>query len=283
MAPGKKGGNKMFDQLTESNPGEHEAKGRRGYFIVTALIVGVLFLSGVVWSLYGKDLVLGGDMELTVLVTPVAPTENAPRPPQPKQERRHTAEPDTKVATRQTNMLRIDEISAPPKGISTTPNTNKARTSNSVIDPGPETGGTTALATGPGRPGDIIGGPETDDYKQPVEVVKTIPPPPAVKIEPVEPKKVHKISGGVVNGKAISLPVPVYSPAAKAIGVSGIVNVEVTIDESGRVVSAKAVTGHALLRQSAERAANNARFRPTLLSNEPVKVTGVIVYNFTRN
>lgn len=272
----------MFDQLTESNTSEHETQGRRGYFVVTALIVGVLFLSGVVWSLYGKDLVLGsGDMELTVLVTPVAPTENAPRPPQPKQERQQTAEPDVKQTTRQTNMMRVDEISAPPKGISTTPNTSKARTDNFVIDPGPEKDGITALVSDPGRRGDIIGDPEPESNVG--EVEKTIPLPPPVKIEPVEPKRVTKISGGVVNGKAITLPVPVYSSAAKAIGASGIVNVEVTIDESGKVISARAVSGHGMLRQSAERAARDARFRPTLLTNEPVKVTGVIVYNFTRN
>lgn len=272
----------MFDQLTESNTSEHETPGRRGYFVVTALIVGVLFLSGVVWSLYGKDLVLGnGDMELTVLVTPVAPTENAPRPPQPKQERHETTRSDAKVTTRQSNMMRVDEISVPPKGISTTPNTSKARTDDSVIDPGPEKHGITALITGPGQRGDVIGDPESERNEG--EVAKAVPPPPPAKIEPVEPKKVAKISGGVVNGKAIALPVPVYSSAAKAIGASGIVNVEVTIDESGKVISARAVSGHGMLRQSAERAARDARFKPTLLTNEPVKVTGVIVYNFTRN
>jgi len=55
------------------------------------------------------------------------------------------------------------------------------------------------------------------------------------------------------------------------------------IDEHGKVVSAKAVNGHPLLRQVAETAALNARFKPTTLSGIPVKVTGVIVYNFTRN
>lgn len=272
----------MFDQLTESNGNQQDTKSRRGYFVVTTLIVGVLFLSGVVWSLYGKDLVLGGDMEISVIVTPVAPTENAPRPQQPKQERRQTAEPDTKAATRQTHMLRPDENPKVPDSISTTPNTSKARTSNFEFDPGPEKDGTTAIV-GPGGPGTSIGDPGGADDKEPVEIKKTIPPPPAIKIEPVEPKKVHKISGGVVNGKALSLPVPVYSSAAKAMGVSGIVNVEVTIDESGKVISANAISGHGMLRQSAEKAARDARFKPTLLSNEPVKVTGVIVYNFTRN
>ncbi len=72
-----------------------------------------------------------------------------------------------------------------------------------------------------------------------------------------------------------------YPPAAKAIRASGDVNVQVTIDEKGNVISANAVSGHALLRQAAENAARGAKFSPTLLSNQPVKVTGVIVYKFS--
>ena len=62
----------------------------------------------------------------------------------------------------------------------------------------------------------------------------------------------------------------------------GKVDVQVFIDETGRVLSANAVSGHPLLRNAAEQAARNARFTPTYLSKVPVKVTGVIVYNFTR-
>jgi protein TonB len=58
------------------------------------------------------------------------------------------------------------------------------------------------------------------------------------------------------------------------------VTVQITVDEGGRVVSASAVSGHPLLRAAAEGAARQARFSPTLLSGQPVKVTGVITYNF---
>jgi protein TonB len=88
------------------------------------------------------------------------------------------------------------------------------------------------------------------------------------------------ISGGVLNGKAVSLPKPAYPAAAKAVRAGGAVNVQVTVDEKGDVISASAVSGHPLLRQSAEQAARSAKFSPTLLSGKPVKVTGVIVYNF---
>ncbi|MDQ3748065.1 MAG: energy transducer TonB, partial [Acidobacteriota bacterium] len=98
-------------------------------------------------------------------------------------------------------------------------------------------------------------------------------------IAPPPPPK--SISGGIINGKATSLPKPPYPAAARAVRASGAVNVQVTIDESGNVVSVSAVSGHPLLRAAAEQAARKAGFAPTLLSGQPVKVTGVVVYNFT--
>jgi protein TonB len=88
------------------------------------------------------------------------------------------------------------------------------------------------------------------------------------------------ISKGVVNGSAISLPRPAYPAAAKAVNATGAVNVQVTIDEEGKIISARAVSGHPLLQGSAVAAARQAKFSPTVLSGQPVKVTGIIVYNF---
>ena len=88
------------------------------------------------------------------------------------------------------------------------------------------------------------------------------------------------ISAGILNEKAISKPQPPYPPAAKAARAQGSVSVDVTVDETGRVVSASAVSGHPLLHAAAVAAAKQARFSPTLLSGEPVKVSGVLTYNF---
>jgi len=88
------------------------------------------------------------------------------------------------------------------------------------------------------------------------------------------------ISGGILNGKAISLPHPEYPQAAAAVRASGAVSVQVMIDEEGKVISAAAASGHPLLRAAAEDAARKAVFSPTLLSGNPVKVSGIIVYNF---
>lgn len=90
----------------------------------------------------------------------------------------------------------------------------------------------------------------------------------------------NTVSGGVLNGKATSLPKPVYPPAARAVKATGAVSIQVLIDENGNVVSANAVSGHPLLRAAAEAAAREAKFIPTLLAGQPVKVSGIIVYNF---
>jgi TonB family protein len=88
------------------------------------------------------------------------------------------------------------------------------------------------------------------------------------------------IVGGVINGRALHLPRPSYPAAAKEARAGGTVSVRVVIDESGQVLRACAITGHPLLAQAAENAAYGARFTPTSLDNKPVKVTGIINYNF---
>ena len=88
------------------------------------------------------------------------------------------------------------------------------------------------------------------------------------------------VSGGVLDGKAISKPQPPYPPIAKAARASGTVTVQVTVDETGSVVSAEAVSGHPLLRPAAVAAAKQAKFAPTLQDGKPVRVSGVLTYNF---
>jgi protein TonB len=96
----------------------------------------------------------------------------------------------------------------------------------------------------------------------------------------VEPTENSKIDGGVLNGKALALPHPAYPRLARAANASGTVTVQVLIDEEGNVSQARAVDGHPLLQAVSVAAARQAKFSPTLLEGEPVKVTGVIRYNF---
>ena len=107
---------------------------------------------------------------------------------------------------------------------------------------------------------------------QTVPVDNAPPPPPAAPRAPV--------SRGVLNGSALSLPPPVYPDNARRARVEGAVEVEVIIDENGKVVSAKVISGPSALRDSAVLAAQRARFTPTKLSGQPVRVTGKIIYNF---
>lgn len=86
--------------------------------------------------------------------------------------------------------------------------------------------------------------------------------------------------GGVLNGKALELPTAEYPAAAKTVRAMGVVNVRVLIDEDGNVSSASAVSGHPLLRKAAVDAASKAKFEPTKINGSPVKVSGVLTYNF---
>lgn len=84
----------------------------------------------------------------------------------------------------------------------------------------------------------------------------------------------------VLNGRALHLGRPDYPAIARRAHASGIVVVQVTIDETGKVVSAQAVAGHPLLRGSAEVAARGSEFSATKLCGEPVRISGLITYNF---
>ncbi len=98
--------------------------------------------------------------------------------------------------------------------------------------------------------------------------------------ESPSPSDGETVSEGALDGKAISKPEPPYPALAKAAHASGLVTVRVTIDETGHVVSAAPVSGHPLLHAAAVEAAKQARFAPTLRDGEPVRVTGVLTYNF---
>lgn len=101
-------------------------------------------------------------------------------------------------------------------------------------------------------------------------------PPPSPAPKPTKP-----VSGGVLNGTALSLPAPSYPEGAKRMKTQGTVTVEVVLDENGKVISAEATSGPVILREAAVQAAKRARFSPTKLSGMPVKVSGVINYKFS--
>ncbi len=80
--------------------------------------------------------------------------------------------------------------------------------------------------------------------------------------------------------KPIFLPQPEYSEAAKFVGVSGNVVVQVFIDEKGNVESAKAISGHLLLQTEAVKAAYLAKFNPPPLLGKRFIAYTTVEYNF---
>lgn len=268
----------MLDQLVESKSNSRENRRRSEFVLVTMGVVVITLLTAWTYSLFAKDFGMGGDdLSLTTLVAPVpVPDEEPPPKPEKQPEQK---QPDVDVRKELIQNIFQTPVK-PPDTLSTTRNQvkemrldrmTKLGDNNSDtgarVDPGVartvDSGGTSGLGqTGTGT--DTTGG--------------DAPPPPPPKATPKPAPKT--VSGGVLNGKAVSLPKPAYPPAAKAVRAGGIVTVQVVISESGSVISASAVSGHPLLQGAAVAAARGARFSPTLLSGQPVKVSGVITYNF---
>lgn len=269
----------MLDQLVESTSHTEENRRKSGLLLTTFVILTTVLLSSWVYSLFAKDYGMGdGELSLQTLVAP--PVVEEPPKPEPEEEKPKDAQKDPNVDIRKEIIASMTETPPkPPDKVSTVQNTIPPRDPNRLTIQGDRN----FTATNPlppdykgpvnrdgsgsdsGRPG---GGGDSDRGGAP-------PPPPP---PPPVPKK--PISGGVLNGKARSLPKPPYPPAARAVRASGAVSVQVVIDESGNVISASAVSGHPLLRQAAAQAARGAKFSPTMLSGQPVKVQGVITYNF---
>ena len=94
------------------------------------------------------------------------------------------------------------------------------------------------------------------------------------------PKKIN-VSAGVLQGSALKKANPSYPQIAKAAKATGVVQVQITISEEGKVIDAAAISGHPLLRDAAVEAARQWEFKPTTLSGQPVKVQGILSFNFT--
>jgi TonB family protein len=281
----------MLDQLVESKNSTKENTRRSGFLFTTFVIVGSILMSAWLYSLFAQDYGLSsGDLELSALVAPVPVAEEEPPPPEPeivKPKDQPKAAPNVDV--RKEIIQRMDESPKVPDQPSVVKNTTPppvkgmktivGSENKNFADSAPASYRGPVSTDGKGIAG-AGGVPNAgSDKGGAAPPPPPPPPPPAPKKE--EPPKVPKtISGGVVNGKATSLPKPPYPAAARAVRASGAVNVSVKIDENGNVVSASATSGHPLLRAAAVQAARSAKFAPTQLSGQPVSVTGIIVYNF---
>jgi protein TonB len=258
----------MFDNLVES--GSHkEDLGRKGSFLLLTLgiyaFLGTVLLVGSI--LYMDASLDAQDLELTTLVAPV-PVPQQATPEKPQEAKPQKVEQNVDV--RKELIADVSRTELVPKEVSAkASNIPPVRRGVTTVVGSSDSNAAAPLAAGPGTGTGLVAGPTS------VNIAEEPPPPPPKPTPPRAP-----ISGGVLNGKAISLPKPAYPPIARQAHASGTVVVQVTIDENGNVISATPVSGHPLLRAVAAAAARGARFSPTKLSGQPVKVTGVITYNF---
>ena len=262
----------MFRNLIESSSHVHEYKRRGSFLLFTGAVYVVLFVVTGVVSIYAYDAHLDAqilDYEVTLLPPqdPIFDRAPAPaaNPDRPRDASNNNAVPERAIA-----MLDTDRPEVVPETISAT------RSPNLPLPPS----GPVAI-TGRDVNPSSIGGPNTGPVHgrqlvQSSQIVQIGEPPPAP--DPPKPPKV--ISKGVITSQALSLPKPNYPEVAKRMRIQGTVSVQVLIDEEGRVISAKAVSGSPFLLIEAQKAAMQARFSPTRLGDNPVKVSGVITYNF---
>lgn len=264
----------MFNNLIESSSHTSEFKRRGSFFLFTTATYILLFVVAGVMSIYAYDARL--EDQNTEIITMLSPVELAPPKTTPSRQNAKPPKGNTSrqnVAERQIAMAPVDNPRFAPDKVSATPNKNLPippsgiyKISGRDFDPSGSGG---SERPGPGSGRDIGGG------GSPVIEIGT--PPPAITIEKSVPKVISK---GVINGEALSLPKPAYPPIAKQLRIQGLVSVQILIDETGKVISAKVVSGSPSLATAARQAAFEARFSPTRLSNQPVKVSGVITYNF---
>jgi TonB family protein len=263
----------MFTSLIESSSHSRELKRRGSFFLFTTVTYLLLFAIAGVMSIYAYDARLEDpDTEIITMLNPLDFAEPAVTKETPITGASRGSS-SAQAFVRRNPTASVDNTRVVPTTVSATPNTNPPlppgvpfKVGSVDIDPGTNGSGRLGVGGfGGGKPG---GAP-------PVIDVGTPP-----KLEPIAKPATRVISKGVVNGQALSLPRPAFPPIAKQLKIQGTVNVQVLINEAGKVISAKAISGHPALVPAAQNAAFGARFSPTFLSEQPVKVSGVITYNF---
>lgn len=74
---------------------------------------------------------------------------------------------------------------------------------------------------------------------------------------------------------------PIYPPAARSMRTTGVVRVEVAVDEEGNVVEVKNTSGPTLLQASAKDAIRKWKFRPIMIEGQAVQAIGFVNFNFS--
>lgn len=275
----------MFSNLVESGSHASEFKRRGRFFVGTLAFYGLLLAAAGVGSVYAFNAHLDeqSDYEVYAMLRfrPDEPVAEPARPEEPRAaaSASRPSPPATRIEISVQTPYKGERIASE----STREVNPRARVIEAPFDSDPEPGGLASSSasriTGglgiPGVPGE-----------GPPRIEAAPPPPPPARTNPKpaptpRQERTINVSTAVLVGKAVHKPVPPYPTIARQIKLQGAVPVQVLVDEQGRVVSARATSGHPFLQPAAVQAARQARFAPTILNGQPVKVSGVITYNFT--
>src|SRR5215468_3579380 len=205
----------MFDTLVESSKHGQENTKTGMYMLITGSIYAVVLLVIGVGTIIYMSPELADRFDVAAMIAP-PPPPSAPPPPAPAAVIKNIPVTPTFVPPTKPPEKIPDPTTVQPKQV---------------------------VAVSHGVLGGVPGGVSKGDDPPP-------PPPPPPKPEPTAtpvPKKLT-VSGGVLQGKAINKVQPPYPPIAKAARASGAVQVQVTIDEGGRVIEVAVMNGHPLLR-----------------------------------
>jgi TonB family protein len=267
-SPAFKKESEMFTHLIESSSHAREFKRRGSFVVFTTTTYALLFIVAGVISIYAYDARLEEPQAEITMVNPVDFEAAKSEPVRPKIAPTMGGN-NGGAFVRKDPTADVNEAKLVPTTISAAPNTNPALPKGVPVTIGPDN-------SDPG-PGNSIGGGYGGGGNRATTVLVDVDPPPPAPVEKPKPPVLQK---KIINGEALSLPKPPYPPTAKRLGIQGTVNVQVLVDETGRVISAKVVAGNPALARAAQQAALNARFSPTKIGEQAMKVSGVIVYNF---
>ncbi|HEX8117333.1 MAG TPA: energy transducer TonB [Pyrinomonadaceae bacterium] len=271
----------MFGNLIESGSHAADLKRRGRFFLATTAFYGLLLAAAGVGSVYAYNARLDYDPEYELVslmrFPPAVAQENT---------RREEKRAASTSRANQTAVRTELSVETPYHGDRIAKRETPETPRNMAVTIGrfnftPEEAGGPVGPTSHGSPnGSNTTGPAVTD-------VGDTPPPPAPTATPApkpspqpKPEGPVRLTSSLISSKAIEKPAPPYPPIAKMANQQGTVAVQIVIDEAGHVVSAKALSGPPLLMQAAVQAAYRARFTPTILGGQPVKVTGSIAYNF---
>ena len=251
----------MFDELIESSHSPEKGRSRTFFLslMVHSVLLAVVLLIPLVYyqGLPQYELLTVLAAPPRALPPPGPPSPPAPPPPAGSEVQIVRLDPD-----KFTEPTEIPEEIPPPAAEIPIVSIHNWGPVGGI--PGGRRGGSKEGVPGPWGEG-LLGGPATN-----------VPPPPP----PAEPREPIRVSRGVQNSRLIHKVNPVYPELAKRARVSGIVLLQVTVDERGLVAGIKLIRGHPLLNQSAIDAVSRWMYSPTLLSGEPVPVIATVTVNF---